>query len=566
MNTATTATLDRAATGTTTATGSARGVSTGSTTGGAHLEVIGEFGERYAEILTPAALDFLAELHDRFAGTRHDLLAARLQTGVDAANGRDPHFLSETEHIRVDRTWRVAGAGPGLEDRRVEITGPTDRKMAINALNSDAKVWLADQEDATSPTWANVIEGQITLFDAVRGQLSFDSPEGKSYRVTGGARGATPTIVMRPRGWHLAEKHIMFVDRSKRRMAASGSLIDFGLYFFHNAQALIDSGKGPYFYLPKLESHREARLWNEIFTFAEERVGIAHGTIRATVLIETIQAAFQMQEILYELREHCAGLNAGRWDYIFSIIKTFRARGRRFVFPDRKQITMAVPFMRDYTELLVATCHQRGAYAIGGMSAFIPNRRDPAVTERALEQVAADKRREAIDGFDGTWVAHPDLIPTAQAEFDRVLGERPNQLERTRDWVRVTAEQLLDVAGIGGEITETGVRDNVVIALRYIESWLRGIGAAAIDNLMEDAATAEISRSQIWQWIHDNSVTAEGRRIDEAWIETLVAEVFAGLSRTPGDRFDDALEVFRASALEPEFPAFLTVGAYARFL
>ena len=540
--------------------------SPGSTTGAPHLEITGELGERYGEILTPAALNFLAELHDQFAGTRHDLMAARLQTGVDAANGRDPRFLTETAHIRTDRTWRVAGAGPGLEDRRVEITGPTDRKMAINALNSSAKVWLADQEDATSPTWANVIEGQITLFDAVRGQLSFENADGKTYRVTGDANGATPTIVMRPRGWHLVEKHIMFVDRMNRRMAASGSLIDFGLCFFHNAQALIDSGSGPYFYLPKLESHREARLWNEIFTFAEEHVGIAHGTIRATVLIETIQAAFEMEEILYELREHCAGLNAGRWDYVFSIIKTFRARGRRFVFPDRKQITMAAPFMRADAELLVATCHQRGAYAIGGMSAFIPNRRDPAVTERALEQVAADKQREAIDGYDGTWVAHPDLIATAQAEFDRVLGERPNQLKRTRDWVRVTAAELLDVAAIGGEITEAGVRDNIVVALRYIESWLRGVGAAAIDNLMEDAATAEISRSQIWQWIHDNSITAEGRRIDEAWVTTVVAEVVAGLERTPGDRFDDALEVFRASALKPEFPAFLTVGAYARFL
>lgn len=581
MNTALTTTRDRVSTGFATGTASAtaaREVSTGSTTGAGsiteagpaasapYLEITAELGERYAEILTPAALDFLTELHDRFAGTRHDLLAARLQTRVDAASGRDPRFLAETAHIRVDRSWRVAGAGPGLEDRRVEITGPTDPKMAINALNSSAKVWLADQEDATSPTWANVIEGQLSLFDAVRGQLSFDSPEGKSYRVTGDATGATPTIVMRPRGWHLVEKNIMFVDRMNRRMAASGSLIDFGLYFFHNAQPLIDSGTGPYFYLPKLESHREARLWNEIFTFAEERVGIAHGTIRATVLIETIQAAFEMEEILYELREHCAGLNAGRWDYIFSMIKAFRARGRRFVFPDRKQISMTLPFMRAYTDLLVATCHRRGAYAIGGMSAFIPNRRDPAVTERALGQVAADKRREARDGFDGTWVAHPDLIPTAQAEFDRVLGERPNQLVRTRDWVRVTAAELLDVAGIGGEITEAGVRDNVVVALRYIESWLRGVGAAAIDNLMEDAATAEISRSQIWQWIHENSITAEGRRIELPWVEAIVAEVFGSLDRSPDDRFDDALEVFRTAALEPEFPTFLTVGAYDRFL
>jgi malate synthase len=565
MNTPPLATQDRVSTGSTTATGStAAAVNTGSfVTIRPHLEVTGDLGPRYAEILTPEALDFLAELHDRFAGTRHDLLAARLKTRVDAANGRDPGFLAETAHIRLDPSWTVAGAGPGLEDRRVEITGPTDPKMAINALNSGAKVWLADQEDATSPTWANVVEGQISLFDAVRGQLRFTSPEGKEYAVTAER---TPTIVMRPRGWHLVEKNLTFVDRANRRMAASGSLVDFGLYIFHNARKLIDSGSGPYFYLPKLESHLEARLWNDIFSHAEDHLNIGHGTIRATVLIETIQAAFEMEEILYELRDHCAGLNAGRWDYIFSIIKTFRARGHRFVFPDRKQITMTVPFMRAYTELLVSTCHRRGAYAIGGMSAFIPNRRDPAVTAQALEQVAADKRREAGDGFDGTWVAHPDLIPTAQAEFDKVLGDRPNQLELTRDDVHVTAAQLLDVSSIGGEITEAGVRGNVTIALRYIESWLRGVGAAAIDNLMEDAATAEISRSQIWQWIHDNSVTAEGRRIDRAWVVEVVAEVFAGLERTPGDRFDDALEVFRTAALEPEFPTFLTVGAYARFL
>ncbi|MEC5152070.1 malate synthase [Cryobacterium psychrotolerans] len=531
-----------------------------------HLEVTGDLGARYDEILTPAALDFVSELHDRFAGTRHDLLATRLRKRVDAANGRDPGFLTETAHIRRDPSWRVAGAGPGLEDRRVEITGPTDRKMAINALNSGAKVWLADQEDATSPTWANVIEGQITLFDTVRGQLDFTSAEGKEYTVTGDATGATPTIVMRPRGWHLVEKNISFVDRANRTMSASGSLVDFGLYFFHNAQRLIEGGSGPYFYLPKLESHLEARLWDDIFSHSEDALGVPYGTIRATVLIETIQAAFEMEEILYELRDHCAGLNAGRWDYIFSIIKTFRARGRRFVFPDRKQITMTVPFMRAYTELLVSTCHGRGAYAIGGMSAFIPNRRDPLVTERALEQVAADKKREAGDGFDGTWVAHPDLIPTAQAEFDAVLGDRSNQLDRTRDDVSVTAAELLDVASVGGQITTAGVRDNITIGLRYIESWLRGVGAAAIDNLMEDAATAEISRSQVWQWIHDNSVTAEGVRIDGPWVEEQVADVFAGLPRTPGDRFDDALSVFRTSALEPEFPTFLTVGAYARYL
>ncbi|TFC86245.1 malate synthase A [Cryobacterium sp. TmT2-59] len=531
-----------------------------------HLEITGDLGPRYEEILTPEALEFLGDLHDRFAGTRHDLLATRLRKRVDASNGRDPEFLTETAHIRRDPSWHVAGAGPGLVDRRVEITGPTDRKMAINALNSGAKVWLADQEDATSPTWANVIEGQITLFDQVRGQLSFETPEGKKYAVTGDATGATPTIVMRPRGWHLVEKNLTFVDRANRRMNASGSLVDFGLYLFHNAKRLIEGGSGPYFYLPKLESHLEARLWDDIFSHSEDRLGIDYGTIRATVLIETIQAAFEMEEILYELRDHCAGLNAGRWDYIFSIIKTFRARGRRFVFPDRKQITMTVPIMRAYTELLVSTCHRRRAYAIGGMSAFIPNRRDPEVTARALSQVAEDKKREAGDGFDGTWVAHPGLITTAQAEFDRVLGNKPNQLDRTRDDVRVTAAELLDVESIGGEITAAGVRGNISIGLRYIESWLRGVGAAAIDNLMEDAATAEISRSQIWQWVHENSVTAEGIRIDEDWIAEQVDEVFGGLQRTPGDRFDDALEVFRASALEPEFPTFLTVGAYVRYL
>jgi malate synthase len=528
-----------------------------------HLEVTAPYGERYEEILTPEALEFLAALHDRFAHTRHELLAIRLQTRVDAANGRDPKFLPETEWIRNDPSWRVAGAGPGLEDRRVEITGPTDRKMAINALNSGAKVWLADHEDATSPTWGNVVEGQLSLRDFLRGSLEYTTPEGKEYRVTATQ---TPTIVFRPRGWHLVEKHLRFHDRAGRAMHASGSLVDFGLYFFHNAKALIAAGRGPYFYLPKLESHREAKLWNDIFEFAQDYVGIPQGTIRATVLIETIQAAFQMDEILYELREHCAGLNAGRWDYIFSIVKTFRSRGRRWVMPDRRSITMTVPFMRAYTELLVQTCHKRGAHAIGGMSAFIPNRRDPEVTERALGAVSADKRREAIDGFDGTWVAHPDLIATARAEFDAVLGDRPNQVDRLRDDVHVTAADLLDIPSIGGEVTEAGVYDNISITIRYIESWLRGTGAAAIDNLMEDAATAEISRSQVWQWLHDNTVTAEGTRIDQTSIVRIMAAAVADLPRLDGDRFDDAISVFRSVALEPEFPTFLTVGAYARFL
>ncbi|MGO1508880.1 MAG: malate synthase A, partial [Microbacterium sp.] len=439
---------------------------------------------------------------------------------------------------------------------------PTDPKMTINALNSGAKVWLADQEDATSPTWQNVIGGQLSLRDAIRGELSFTNEAGKTYEVTAEQ---TPTIVMRPRGWHLVEKHLTFIDRTGRSMAASGSLVDFGLYFFHNAQALIENGRGPYFYIAKLESSEEAKLWDDVFTFAEDYIGIEHGTIRATVLIETLPAAFEMDEILYELRDHCAGLNAGRWDYIFSIIKNYRGRGARFVLPDRSEITMTVPFMRAYTELLVKTCHKRGAFAIGGMSAFIPNRRDPEVTASAIEKVSADKKREAGDGFDGTWVAHPDLIPTAQAEFDAVLGDRPNQIDRQRDDVNVRASDLLDLR-IGRPITARGVRDNVSVAIRYIEAWLRGLGAVAIDNLMEDAATAEISRSQVWQWIHQDRSTEDGARITPEYVEGLITEVLAQTTRSAGDRFDDAAEIFREVALGSEFPAFLTLSAYSKFL
>ncbi|WDG17427.1 malate synthase A [Microbacterium sp. Clip185] len=526
------------------------------------IEVRGPLRARYDEILTPDALGFLAELHDRFAGRRHDRLADRMRRRYEIGNGHDPRFRDDTARIRDDASWRVAGAGPGLEDRRVEITGPTDPKMTINALNSGAKVWLADQEDATSPTWRNVIEGQLSLFDAIRGQLSFTSAEGKRYEVTATE---TPTIVMRPRGWHLVEEHLGFTDRSGRTLAASGSLVDFGLYAFHNAHRLIENGAGPYFYIAKLESSEEAKLWDDVFSFTERRLGLAHGTIRATVLIETLPAAFEMEEILYELRDHCAGLNAGRWDYIFSIIKNYRGRGARFVLPDRSEVTMTVPFMRAYTELLVKTCHKRGAFAIGGMSAFIPNRRDPEVTERAFEKVAADKKREAGDGFDGTWVAHPDLIPVARAEFDAVLGDRPNQLDRQRDDVEVTAAQLIDVH-IGRPITAAGVHGNVSVAIRYIEAWLRGLGAVAIDNLMEDAATAEISRSQVWQWIHQDRTTEDGTRITREYVEGLIAQVLGEVERRDGDRFDDAADVFRDVALGAEFPSFLTLGAYSRFL
>ncbi|GAA1962794.1 malate synthase A [Microbacterium deminutum] len=526
------------------------------------IEIVGTMRDRYDEILTPDAIAFLTELHHRFAGRRHDRLADRMRRRYEIGNGRDPRFRDDTAHIRQDAQWRVAGAGPGLEDRRVEITGPTDPKMTINALNSGAKVWLADQEDATSPTWRNVIEGQLSLRDAIRGELSFTSPEGKLYEVTAGE---TPTIVMRPRGWHLVEQHIRFIDRTGRALSASGSLVDFGLYFFHNATELIANGRGPYFYLAKLESSEEARLWDDIFTFSEDFTGIPHGTIRATVLIETLPAAFEMEEILFELRDHCAGLNAGRWDYIFSIIKNYRGRGARFVLPDRSEVTMTVPFMRAYTELLVKTCHKRGAFAIGGMSAFIPNRRDPEVTQRAFQKVAADKKREAGDGFDGTWVAHPDLIPVARAEFDAVLGERPNQVGRQRDDVEVTASDLLDVH-IGLPVTSAGVKANVSVAIRYLEAWLRGLGAVAIDDLMEDAATAEISRSQVWQWIHQDRTTEDGTAITRDHVESLIAEVLGEVERRDGDRFADAADVFRDVALRDEFPAFLTLTAYSRFL
>lgn len=526
------------------------------------IEVLGRPMPRSDEILTPAAIDFLDELHRRFASQRHERLADRQRRRYEIGNGRDPKFREDTQSIREDTTWQVAGPGPGLVDRRVEITGPTDPKMTINALNSGARVWLADQEDATSPTWQNVIGGQLSLLDAIRGQLSYTSPEGKIYEVTAGR---TPTIVMRPRGWHLVEKHIRYTDAHGQSGAASGSLVDFGLYAFHNAKQLIENGSGPYFYIAKLESSEEAKLWDDVFTFAEDYLGIEHGTIRATVLIETLPAAFEMEEILYVMRDHIAGLNAGRWDYIFSIIKNYRGRGARFVLPDRSEVTMTVPFMRAYTELLVKTCHKRGAHAIGGMSAFIPNRRDPEVTAHAEEKVRADKQREANDGFDGTWVAHPDLIPIAQAEFDAVLGEHPNQVGRQRDDVEVTAAQLLDVR-IGRDITDAGVRDNVSVAIRYIEAWLRGLGAVAIDNLMEDAATAEISRSQIWQWIHQDQTTAEGTRITSEWVRELVKAQIEGSDRFEGDRFEDAADLFEDVALGEAFPTFLTVPAYSRYL
>lgn len=514
---------------------------------------------RQHEILTPEALDFIAALNRSTTARRAELLAARKTRRTQILSGTDPRYLSNTSHIREDPNWRVAPPAPGLEDRRVEITGPVDRKMTINALNSGAKVWLADMEDSSTPTWGNVIRGQLNLIDALERRIDFTSPEGKEYKLAPAED--LPTIVVRPRGWHLEEKHLLINGKPM-----AGGIVDFGLFFFHNARRLMAQGRGPYFYLPKIENHLEARLWNDIFIQAQDLLGIPQGTIRATVLIETITAAFEMEEILYELRDHASGLNAGRWDYLFSVIKNFRTRGPRFVLPDRNQITMTAPFMRAYTEQLVRACHSRGAMAIGGMAAFVPNRRDPEANANAMEKVRADKTREANDGFDGSWVAHPDLVPVAMEVFDEVLGWNPNQLSRTRDDVELDDRALLNVAGTQGNITEQGIRDNIWVGIQYIESWLRGHGAVALNNLMEDAATAEISRSQIWQWIHSQAITDTGELITFDWVKEMLEEEFGKMPRFDADRFDDALEIFEAVALGEDFPAFLTTSAYANYL
>src|SRR6202163_3417366 len=511
---------------------------------------------RAPEVLTSDALAFVARLQRQFGNRRLELLRQRDERQARLDAGESPQFLADTQSVRTS-DWRVARAPRDLEDRRVEITGPTDRKMLINALNSGARVFMADFEDANSPTWANLVEGQVNLIDAIERTLDFTSPEGKEYRLND----QVATLVVRPRGWHLEERHVEVGGKP-----ISGSLFDFGLYFFHNARRLLEKGSGPYFYLPKLESHLEARLWNDVFNFAQDALRISRGTIRATVLIETILAAFEMEEILYELREHSSGLNAGRWDYIFSIIKKFRNRAD-FVLPDRAQVTMTVPFMRAYTELLVKTCHKRGAHAMGGMAAFIPSRRDPEVNRVALAKVKEDKDREAGDGFDGTWVAHPDLVPTATEAFDRVLGDRPNQLERQRPEVAVTAGQLIDVRVPGGTVTEDGLRLNVSVGIQYVESWLRGVGAAAINNLMEDVATAEISRSQGWQWIRHSARLTDGSVVTGDLVREIADDEMAKIRGRLGEegwaksRFGDARAVFEEVALASSFPAFLTLVA-----
>src|SRR5436190_10365841 len=435
------------------------------------LELKGHHAPAQARVLTPEALQFVARLQEEFGPTRAALLHRRALRQTEINLGALPDFLADTAAIRAG-AWQVASTPADLQDRRVEITGPVERKMMINALNSGARVFMADFEDALSPTWDNVVQGQANLQDAVRGTLDYTSPDGRVHQL--GER--TATLMVRPRGWHLPERHVHFAGAP-----VAASLFDFGLHFFHNARALLERGSGPYFYLPKLESHLEARLWNDVFRFAQDALGLPQGTIRATVLIETILAAFEMEEILYELREHSAGLNAGRWDYIFSVIKSFRTRGDEFLLPDRNSVTMTVPFMRAYTELLVRTCHKRGAHAIGGMAAFIPSK-DPEVNEQAFAKVRADKEREANDGFDGSWVAHPGMVELCKEAFTAVLGDRPNQLDKKREDVQVTAEQLLDVRSTPGEVTEAGLRNDVSVGVQYLESWLRGSGAVGINN------------------------------------------------------------------------------------
>jgi malate synthase len=525
------------------------------------VDILGTGAEAQARVLTGDALAFVASLQREFGPTRKALLTRRATRRAELAAGASLTFPPETADVRKS-AWTVAPAPRDLRDRRVEITGPVDRKMMINALNSGASVFMADFEDACSPSWSNVVDGQAHLMDAVRRTLRFVASDGRRYELAE----RLATLVVRPRGWHLTEGHVT-VDGEP----VSASLFDFGLYLFHNAQELLDRGTGPYFYLPKLESRLEARLWNDVFTFAQDAIGLPRGTIRATVLVETILAAFEMDEILYELREHAAGLNAGRWDYLFSLIKTFRERPE-FVLPDRAEVTMAVPFMRSYTDLLVRTCHRREAHAIGGMAAFIPSRRDPEVTARATAKVREDKEREARAGFDGTWVAHPDLVPLAREVFDRALKgpdgtPHSDQKWRKRDDVRVREADLLNVRIEGAAVTEQGVRANINVGLQYLESWLRGVGAAAINNLMEDVATAEISRTQLWQWIRYGTALPNGGTISAELYSKMRDEELAALLASAGQhsRYREAAALLDELVLG-DFQEFLTIPAYPRLL
>ncbi len=502
------------------------------------------------QILTREAIRFLEQLHVKFEERRQSLLEKRRMDQIAYDKGALPSFLEVTKKVRNDLSWRVAPIPPNLEKRWIEITGPVERKMMINALNSGADVFMADFEDSLSPTWQNVIEGQANLIDAVRGKISFKSPEGKEYHL----KDQTATLMVRPRGLHLKEKHLSIDDQP-----IAGAFFDFGLYVFHNAHYLVANGLAPYFYLSKLESHEEARLWNDLFTFAQEYLGISSGTFKATVLIETIPAAFEMEEILFELKEHCLGLNAGRWDYIFSIIKKF-AEHDLFLFPDRNQITMTTAFMQAYTKLLINTCHKRGAHAIGGMAAFIPSRKNPEINQVAISKVQADKLRETQEGFDGTWVAHPDLVPIAEEIFKNHFRGKPHQKERFQNDLQVTVEELLYFVIPEGNITEEGLRTNIAIALQYIESWLRGQGAVAINNLMEDAATAEISRSQVWQWIRHGAALPDDRLVTRELVHRVLREERKKLPSSK--ELDEAAGILTKIISNIEFTEFFTSLAY----
>jgi malate synthase len=515
------------------------------------IEVRGPTVGAASLVLTKEALALVERLHRELNPSREELLARRAARQMELDAGKEFDFLPETKKVR-DSDFKVASCPADLQKRFVEITGPVERKMMINAFNSGADVFMADFEDALSPTWSNVVEGHVNLMDAVRRKLTFTSPEGKAYKLNQ----KIATLVVRPRGWHLPEKHLV-LDGTP----VSGSLADFGLTFFHNAREQLDRGSGPYFYLPKMESHLEARLWNDAFVIAQDALKIPRGSIRATVLIETIPAAYEMDEILYELRDHMSGLNAGRWDYMFSIIKKFRTRSDR-VLPDRVQVAMTVPFMRAYTELLIKTCHRRNAHALGGMAPFIPSRRDPEINEKAFAKTREDKRREATDGFDGTWVAHPDLVKIAAEEFDKVLGSKQHQKDKLRSEVSVTGSQLTDTKVPGGTVTDAGFRNNVTVAIQYVNSWLMGNGAAAIFNLMEDAATAEISRAQLWQWIKNKTKLDDGRTASGDLYRKVRDEELAKLGK--GGRIAEAAEILDSLVLAPDFAEFLTTSAYQR--
>jgi len=522
------------------------------------IEIRANVEQRYDEVLTDAALALVGQLHEQLDGRRRELLRARMARQAEFDGGGTLELRAAPED------FTIAPVPDALQDRRVEITGPTTRKMVINALNSGARGFMADFEDSNSPTWANMVGGQVNLADAARGSMEH-TEGGKDYRL----EEDHAVLLVRPRGLHLPERHLQVNGDP-----VAGAFVDFGLFVHRNAEVLLERGAGPYFYIPKLESAAEAALWRDAFLIAEHALGLARGTIKATVLIETVPAAFEMDAILYELRDHCAGLNAGRWDYIFSVIKRFRSRPD-FVLPDRSEVTMTVPFMHAYSELLVRTCHARGAHAMGGMSAVIPSRTDEEANRKAFEAVRADKEREAGAGFDGTWVAHPDSVPVAMEAFDEVLGKRPNQVDKRRDDVQVGARELLSVAQTPGEVTEQGLRLNVNVGIQYISSWLRGNGAAGIYGLMEDAATAEISRAQVWQWIHHGEVLDDGRPITPDLVRGLATEELDKIRGEIGDddwfetqgRPDLSRSLFERVALSgDEFVEFLTLPAYDELL